>query len=255
MHWFLNFTFGIELYMFRTDSLSIIRSFLLYTQQYIQVCWQLASKLLANLYDIYHWCVCSEKLLMMDRTIHTEIHTGLLTAVGKPVWHIPLVCVQWKTHIDGQNNTYRNTHRFADSCWQTCMTYTIGVCTVKNSWLWTEQYIQKYTQVCGQLLANLYDIYHWCVYSEKLLMMDTTIHTETHTGLLTAVGKPVWHIPLVCVQWKNPDDGQNNTYRNTHRFADSLRASCQQTCMTYAIAVFTVKTPDDGQSNTYRKPV
>ena len=35
-------------------------------------------------------------------------HTGLLTAceqaVGKPVWHIPLLCVQWKTHDDGQRN-------------------------------------------------------------------------------------------------------------------------------------------------------
>ena len=25
-----------------------------------------------------------------------------------------------------------------------------------------------------------------------------------------AVSKPVWHIPLLCVQWKNPDDGQRN---------------------------------------------
>jgi hypothetical protein len=33
----------------------------------IQVCWQLARKLSANLYDIYHCCVCSKKLLMMDR--------------------------------------------------------------------------------------------------------------------------------------------------------------------------------------------
>ena len=47
-----------------------------------------------------------------------------------------------------------------------------------------------------------------------------------HTGLLTAcerdtslltstdcsqvVSKPVWHIPLLCVQWKSPDDGQRN---------------------------------------------
>ena len=23
--------------------------------------------------------------------------------------------------------------------------------------------------------------------------------------------KPVWHIPLVCVQWKTPDDGQRNS--------------------------------------------
>jgi len=35
-----------------------------------------------------------------------------------------------------------------------------------------------------------------------------------HTGLLTAceraVSKPVWHIPLLCVQWEIPDDGQGN---------------------------------------------
>jgi len=47
-----------------------------------------------------------------------------------------------------------------------------------------------------------------------------------HTGLLTAcekdqdgtlscscsqaVKKPLWHIPLLCVQWKTPDDGQRN---------------------------------------------
>jgi len=43
-----------------------------------------------------------------------------------------------------------------------------------------------------------------------------------HTGLLTAceqeqdgscsqaVSKPVWHIPLLCVQWKTPDNGQRN---------------------------------------------
>ena len=46
-----------------------------------------------------------------------------------------------------------------------------------------------------------------------------TVHTAMvgicHTGLLTAceqaVSKPVWHIPLLCVQWKTPDDGQRNS--------------------------------------------
>jgi len=33
IHWFLKFIFGIELYMFRTVSLSIIKSLALYTQQ------------------------------------------------------------------------------------------------------------------------------------------------------------------------------------------------------------------------------
>jgi len=30
-----------------------------------------------------------------------------------------------------------------------------------------------------------------------------------HTGLLTAC-EPVWHTPLLCLQWKTPDDGQRN---------------------------------------------
>jgi len=85
MHYFLKFIFGIKIYMFRTVPLSIIMSFSLYTQQ-----WYMsyrfadslrdrklsanlygnpdpARKLSANLYDIYHYCVYSEKLMMMDR--------------------------------------------------------------------------------------------------------------------------------------------------------------------------------------------
>ena len=58
MHQFPKFIFGIKLYMFRTVPLFIIRSFSLYTQQ-----WYMS----ANLYDIHHCYVYSEKLLMMDR--------------------------------------------------------------------------------------------------------------------------------------------------------------------------------------------
>ena len=57
--------FGMKLYMFRTVSLSIIRRFSLYTRQWFHP--DPARNLLANLYDIYHCCVYSEKLLMMDR--------------------------------------------------------------------------------------------------------------------------------------------------------------------------------------------
>ena len=57
----------MKLYMFRTVPLSIIRSFSLYTQQRY-MSYRFADSLLsANLYDIYHCCVYSEKLLMMDR--------------------------------------------------------------------------------------------------------------------------------------------------------------------------------------------
>ena len=57
-------------YMFRTVPLSIIRSFSLYPRQYY-MSYRFAYIFRAgtgrNLYDIYHSCVYSEKLLIMDR--------------------------------------------------------------------------------------------------------------------------------------------------------------------------------------------
>jgi len=77
MHQFLKFILGMKLYMFRTVPLSIITSFSLYTQQWYMSyrfadslwagAFAPAHKLSANLYDIYHCCVYSEKLVMMDR--------------------------------------------------------------------------------------------------------------------------------------------------------------------------------------------
>ena len=73
----------MKLYMFRTVPLSIIRSFSLYTQEWymsyrfadsmragsgrnwLQFHPDTTRKLSANLYDIYHSCVYSEKLLMI----------------------------------------------------------------------------------------------------------------------------------------------------------------------------------------------
>jgi hypothetical protein len=61
MHKFLKFIFGIELYMFRTGFLSIIRSLVLYMQN-------TAVSSQHNLYDIYLLlCVYTARLLMMDR--------------------------------------------------------------------------------------------------------------------------------------------------------------------------------------------
>jgi len=51
--------------MFRTVSLSIVRSLALYSQHYVQVMLT-ASKKSENLYDMYHCCVYSARLLMMD---------------------------------------------------------------------------------------------------------------------------------------------------------------------------------------------
>jgi hypothetical protein len=79
--WNILILLGMKIYMFRTVPLSTISSFSLYTQQYIEFCRQLARrirmelqfhpdparKLSAKVYDIYHCCVYSEQLLIMDR--------------------------------------------------------------------------------------------------------------------------------------------------------------------------------------------
>jgi len=69
----------MKLYMFRTVPLSIIRSFLLYTQQWF-MSYSFADSLLARLGWNCRWIwSCSQ-------------------AISKPVWHILvyLLCVRWK---------------------------------------------------------------------------------------------------------------------------------------------------------------
>ena len=79
-----------------------------------------------------------------------------------------------------------------------------------------------------------------------------------------AVSKPVWHIPLLCVQWKTPDDWQRNCPKHVQTwFADSFRAgsgwnpvptwSCSQAVSKHVwhipLLCLQWKTPDDGQRN------
>ena len=58
------------------------------------------------------------------------------------------------------------------------------------------------------------------IYFEIKLYMFRTVNTAHHQEFFTVhtamvyviqlVSRPVWHIPLLCVQWKTPDDGQRN---------------------------------------------
>jgi len=68
--------------MFRTVPLSIIMSFSLYTQQWY-MCWQLAGKLSANLFDIYL-----------------------------------LLCVQWKTPDDGQKTCPKHVEFYSENTFE-----------------------------------------------------------------------------------------------------------------------------------------
>ena len=49
------------------------------------------------------------------------------------------ICVCIYIHIHIYIYTYIYIHTYTYSWQQTCVTYTIAVCTVKNSWWWTEE--------------------------------------------------------------------------------------------------------------------
>ena len=83
MHQFLKFIFGIKFYMFRTAPLSIIRNFSLYTQQ-----WYMSKRFADSLQ-----LGSGRSFLILIASCNC-----------KPVRHIPLLCVQWKTPDDGQKN-------------------------------------------------------------------------------------------------------------------------------------------------------
>jgi len=88
--------------------------------------------------------------LYMFRTVPPSI-TGVFHCThGTPVWHITLLCVQWKTPGDGQRNCLKHVEFYSKS----------NLC---HAGLPTG---------CKPAVSNLYDIYHCCVYSEKLLMID-----------------------------------------------------------------------------------
>jgi hypothetical protein len=64
---------------------------------------------------------------------------------------------------------------------------------------------------------------------------------------------PVWHIPLLCVRWTTPDDGQRNCPKHVDQDQDGTSWSCSQAVSkpVWHIPLLCVlwKTPDDGQRN------
>ena len=56
--------------------------------------------------------------------------------------------------------------------------------------------------------------YQICVFDAQVTVhLDSFLYIliiKTNRSLSQAVGKSVCHIPLMCVQWKTPDDGQRN---------------------------------------------
>ena len=66
--------------------------------------------------------------------------------------------------------------------------------------------------------------------------------------------KTVWHIPLLCVQWKTPDNGQRNCPKHVE-FDSKNKLKISASCwfhykkLSWSAVNWTSRTPADGQRN------
>ena len=136
MHEFLKFIFGIKLCMFQTVPLSIIRSFSLYTQH-----WYMSYSLRAG-----SGGNCSSILILLASCQQTYVTYTIAVCTVKNSWwwteelsetcRVLVYVIQLAIRI---RMVLSSILILLASCQQTCMTYTTAVCTVNNSWWWTEE--------------------------------------------------------------------------------------------------------------------
>jgi len=119
-------------------------------------------------------------------------------AVSKPVWHTQLLCVEWKTPDDGQRNCPNYVGFHSKNKCQKLVHLVVFIIRIYHDVRSPERQIHPVMSAVPLFLqfsfrlfrlldrirtelrpdparkpsANLYDTYHCCVYSEKLLMMD-----------------------------------------------------------------------------------
>ena len=73
-------------------------------------------------------------------------------------------------------------------------------------------FLEENSTCFGQFLCPSSGVFH-CTHSNSYFIRfaDSLWAGSTPSWSCSqAVSKPVWHKPLLCVQWKTPDDGQRN---------------------------------------------
>ena len=94
-----------------------------------------ARKLSANLYDIYHCCVYSEKLLMMDRGNVWNMHSFI---PKNKIWEIRVSSWFYYKYLSGSMVTWRSNPTLPDSC--VTNTQSVNVVSTKKLLLRTFSY-------------------------------------------------------------------------------------------------------------------
>ena len=158
MHWFLKFILGLKLEMFRTVPLSIIRSFSLYTQQ-----WYMSYRFADSLQAGSGWN-CVSQIYSWYETLHvsdsSSVHYQEFFTVHTAMVYVIQVCWQLASRIRMELHFSNLFLVWNSTCFGQFLCPSSGVPS------------EFHPDPARKLLANLYDLYHCCVYSEKLLIMD-----------------------------------------------------------------------------------
>jgi len=128
--------------------------------------------------------------------------------LDKNTWRMVTVTVKWQ-------NNYLKTGREDKVQWRINMKTTVVLILIH---LLTLRYVSTSVRILvikPTRCTNLFLEYNCICFGQFLCPSPGVIHCThsngiCHTVLLTAVSnsKTVWHTPLLCVQWKTPDNGQ-----------------------------------------------
>ena len=138
----------MKLYMFRTVPMSIIRSIALYTQP-CYTSYRFADSLRAGLGWISSSRYTKFSNLFWNETLYVSdspsVHHQEYSTVHPAMVYVIQVCWQLASRI----RNCRSILILLANCQHTCMTYTIAVCTVKNSW-WSAEELSETCRVSFQ---------------------------------------------------------------------------------------------------------
>jgi len=144
-----------------------------------------------------------------------------LQAVSQPVWHITLLSVQWKTLDDGQRNCPKHVEFYS-----------------KNK---LEKLVQKLALTSttgGGRSVGIVRVRTKA--TEFSLVSASSWYLYKNLSRCT-----VWHIPLLCVQWKTRDDGQRNCPKHVEFYSKNKLEKLVH------LFGFIVRICHDARSDTY----
>jgi hypothetical protein len=154
--------------------------------------------------------ICNARSVLID----------VVTAVYTNSRKIPELCL--KIILSFQIHSYHG-HNASRKPKGMHVTLTLTIkptrCTNFSNLFW------KWNSTCfGQFLCPSSGVIH-CTHSNGICHTDSFQaagsgwnSVPSWSCCLKAIYKPVWHIPLLCVQWKTPDDGQRNCSKHAVSF-------------------------------------